>query len=245
MTRLAGKRAVVTGGGSGIGRGVVEAFTAEGARVVVLDSTVSTTTRESQPWPAGAAFRQCDVTDEAAVEAAIAWAVKDMGGIDVLVNSAGVISQAPVADISLAEWSRVLAVNLTGTFLCCREVVRVMLASGGGGRIVNVASQVAMIGGVELAHYAASKGGVVALTRAMGVELAPHGVLVNAIAPGFIRTPMNANLDAKWHAAKLATLPIGRFGTVEEVAPTAVFLASDDARYYVGQVLSPNGGDAF
>ena len=129
-----------------------------------------------------------------------------------------------------------------GTFLCTRFVLPHLLKQGGG-RIINIASQLGYIGGVEVAHYVASKGGVIAFTKALAREVATRNVLVNGIAPGPILTDLLASETEEWKAAKLAELPIGRFGEVREVAPTAVFLASDDASYYVGQILGPNGGD--
>ena len=141
-----------------------------------------------------------------------------------------------------AEWDRVISVNLRGTFLCTREFLPRMLERQWG-RIINIASQLGQIGGVEVAHYAASKGGVIAFTKSVAREVAARGVLVNAIAPGPINTPLLARDTPEWRANKLAELPIQRFGEVSEVAPTALLLASDDGSYYVGQTLSPNGGD--
>jgi 3-oxoacyl-[acyl-carrier protein] reductase len=164
------------------------------------------------------------------------------GHIDILVNNAGIFTQALVEHLSVTDWDRVLAVNLRGTFLCARFVLPYMLDQRWG-RIINIASQLAYIGGQEVAHYSASKGGVIAFTKALAREVATRNVLVNAIAPGPILTDLLASETEEWKAAKLAELPIGRFGEVREVAPTAVFLASDDATYYVGQTLGPNGGD--
>ncbi|GAC1523086.1 MAG: hypothetical protein NVS3B14_23500 [Ktedonobacteraceae bacterium] len=166
----------------------------------------------------------------------------EFGHIDILVNNAGIFTQALVEHLPVADWDRVLNVNLRGTFLCTHFVLPHMLKQEWG-RIINIASQLGYLGGVEVAHYCASKGGVIAFTKALAREVATRNVLVNGIAPGPIMTDLLASETEEWKAAKLAELPIGRFGEVREVVPTAVFLASDDASYYVGQTLGPNGGD--
>jgi 3-oxoacyl-[acyl-carrier protein] reductase len=145
-------------------------------------------------------------------------------------------------ELPVPEWDRVIGVNLRGCFLCTRMVLPGMLARGRG-KVINVASQLGQIGGTEMVHYSASKAGVIGLTKALAREVSGKGVHVNAIAPGPILTEMMAQETEEWANAKLAELPIGRFGEVHEVAPTAVFLASDDSSYYVGQTLGPNGGD--
>jgi 3-oxoacyl-[acyl-carrier protein] reductase len=164
------------------------------------------------------------------------------GRIDVLVNNAGILSRSPLERMPVEEWDRVLGVNLRGTFLCCRAVLPRMLGRGDG-RIINVASQIGQAGEAGLAHYSASKGGIIAFTKALAREVATRGVLVNAIAPGPISTGIMPPESGELEEAREAALPIGRFGQVDEVAPTAVFLASEDSSYYVGQTLGPNGGD--
>jgi 3-oxoacyl-[acyl-carrier protein] reductase len=144
--------------------------------------------------------------------------------------------------MSVEEWDRVLGINLRGTFLCCRFALPHMLGRGEG-KIVNVASQLGQVGAPELAHYCASKGGVIAFTKALAREVAARGVLVNAVAPGPISTGIMPSDSEEQEERFKAALPIRRFGAVEEVAPTVVFLASDEASYYVGQTLCPNGGD--
>ena len=163
------------------------------------------------------------------------------GRIDVLVNNAGVLSVSPVEEMPVEEWDRVLGINLRGTFVCCRHALPHMLGQGEG-RIVNVAAQLGQIGAPELAHYSASKGGVIAVTKALAREVAARGVLVNAVASGPISTGIMPAGSEEDEALK-NSLPIQRFGEVGEVAPTVVFLASDEASYYVGQTLGPNGGD--
>jgi 3-oxoacyl-[acyl-carrier protein] reductase len=189
-----------------------------------------------------ALFMPTDVTDEHQVEAMAAAALARFGRVDVLVNNAGIFSESLLEDMSLEEWDRVLSTNLRSVFLCTRALLGQMLQRGDG-RIINIASQLGQIGGVSAVHYSASKAGVIGFTKALAREVSSRGVLVNAIAPGPIETPLLENETEAWRSAKLAELPIGRFGGVDEVTPTAVLLASADGSYYVGQTLGPNGGD--
>ena len=184
-----------------------------------------------------------DVADEASVRAMAAAALARFGRVDVLVNNAGIFTESLVEDMAVEDWDRVVATNLRGTFLCTRVLIGQMLERGDG-RIINIASQLGQVGGGAVAHYSASKAGVIGLTKALAREVSRRGVLVNAIAPGPIQTPLLDAESEEWRSAKLAELPIGRFGEVSEVTPTAVLLASADGSYYVGQTLSPNGGDA-
>ncbi len=246
MGKLEGKTAIVTGGARGIGRGIAEAFAREGVDVAIADLTSANDTAPvlEAIRAAGrrAVFVQTDVADEQQVQRMVEHAFGAFEHIDILVNDAGIFTQALVEDLSIADWDRVLNVNLRGTFLCTHFVLPHMLARGSG-CIINIASQLGYLGGREVAHYTASKAGVIGFTKALAREVSTRGVRVNAIAPGPILTDMMANETEEWKAAKLAELPIGRFGQVHEVTPTAVFLASDDASYYVGQTLGPNGGD--
>ncbi len=222
---------VVTGGASGIGLAIADAFRANGDRVAVLDRA------------AGDGIIPVDVSSEESVRAAFAEARDRLGAIDILVNSAGLLTESPLETMTLAMWEETVSVDLTGIFLCCREVVGGMRTSGWG-RIINIASQLAIKGGTGLTHYSAAKAGVVGLTKALALEMAPHNVLVNAIAPGPIETPLLSGISDDWRAAKRAELPLGRFGRPEEVAPTAMLLASDPGgNLYVGQTLGPNSGD--
>jgi 3-oxoacyl-[acyl-carrier protein] reductase len=246
MGRLEGKAAVVTGGVRGIGRGIVEAFAAEGADVAVADVL-----QEEEAAPVLARveregrrgfYVRTDVSREGEVRGMVGEVIETFGRIDVLINNAGVLSISPLEQMPVEEWDRVLDINLRGTFLCCRFALPHMLRRGEG-KIVNVASQLGQVGASELAHYSASKGGVIAFTKALAREVAARGVLVNAVAPGPISTGIMPPESEEQEEAFKAALPIRRFGAVGEVAPTVVFLASEEASYYVGQTLGPNGGD--
>ncbi|MXP21325.1 SDR family oxidoreductase [Gordonia sp. HNM0687] len=238
---LKGQRALVTGGASGIGRAIAAAFLAEGADVTVAD-------RDPRVVDVAAELSArrgevLDATDEQAVTALVERLVADDGGLDVLVCSHGILTQSPAAEMSSEQWRETIDIDLTSVFLLNRAALRPMLAQGHG-RIINVASQLGIKGGMSMAHYAAAKAGVIAMTKSISLETASQGVLVNAIAPGPIDTPMVAGIDADWKRAKRAELPLGRFGTAEEIAPTAVLLASDPGgNLFVGQVLGPNSGD--
>jgi 3-oxoacyl-[acyl-carrier protein] reductase len=239
---LQDRRALVTGGASGIGRAIAEAFIAEGARVVLLDRD-STLAEQAARDVDAAGSVVADVADEDQVRQAVTEAEQALGGIDVLVNAAGILTQSPLVEMSLAQWQQTIDVDLTGVFLTCRQVVPAMVRRRAG-RVINIASQLAIKGGESLTHYSAAKAGVVGLTKALALEVARHGVLVNAIAPGPIETPLVEGISEDWKTAKRAELPLGRFGRPEEVAPTAVLLAgSPGGDLYVGQTLGPNSGD--
>jgi 3-oxoacyl-[acyl-carrier protein] reductase len=244
--RLEGRVAVVTGAASGIGAGIALAFAREGARVALVDladpDRVQGLLDEVAEHGGEPLYVRADVSDEASVQAMAERVLDHYGRVDVLVNNAGIFTQSLLEDMPVADWDRVVAVNLRGPFLCSRALLGQMLQRGSG-RIINIASQLGQIGGVEVAHYCASKAGVIGLTKALAREVATRGVLVNAIAPGPVWTPILDSETEEWKAAKLAEMPIGRFGEVSEITPTAVLLASDDGSFYVGQTLGPNGGD--
>jgi 3-oxoacyl-[acyl-carrier protein] reductase len=249
MTReglLEGKVAVVTGAASGIGAGIAVAFAREGARVALVDRTSPEHANEvmDEVKRAGGEplFVRTDVSSAAEVQAMAQEVLAHFGQVDILVNCAGIFTEQRIATMPLEDWDRVLGVNLTGTFLCIRYLIGQMLERSSG-RIINIASQLGQIGGVEAGHYAASKAGVIGLTKSLAREVGTQGVLVNAIAPGPIVTPMLAGETEEWRTRKLQELPIGRFGEVDEITPTAVLLASAGGSYYVGQTLGPNGGD--
>lgn len=243
MGRLEGKAAIVTGAARGIGLAIARAFVKEGARVGAVDADTGGDLRRVVGDASDAGFAmQLDVSSEEDVRQMVSQTLERLGAIDILVNNAGVFAHADVVDMPLSEWERVMAVNLRGPFLCSKHVLAHMLARKSG-RIINVASQLGQLGAAGAAHYSASKGGLVAFTRALAREVVDDGVLVNAIAPGPVTTDLMSGSNATWQRHNLGPVPIGRDASVDEIAPTAVFLASADASYYVGQTLGPNGGD--
>jgi 3-oxoacyl-[acyl-carrier protein] reductase len=242
---LAGQRALVTGGASGIGRAIAIALAAAGAQVAIVDladPTKSAATVAAIEQPGGSAFAlQADVAEEAQVLALFAKALARLGGLDILVNSAGILFEKPLLETSVAEFDRLIAVNLRGTFLVGREALRVM-ARQRRGRVINIASELAYLGCERMSIYCASKGAVVSLTRSWAREFAPD-ILVNAIAPGPTDTPMLTTdyMEAATVAGS-GDVPLGRIGRPEEIATAAVFLASPANSYMTGQCISPNGG---
>ncbi len=240
--QLDGRTALIVGGAGGIGKAIGAAFVAEGARVVLADRSAEAADQAANAVGADAGIG-IDVTDEDSVITGVSAARDVLSRIDILVNSAGIATQAPVAEMSLDMWNETLAVDLSGVFLVTHHVLPEMLERKSG-RIINIASQLGIKGGASLAHYCAAKAGVTAFTKSLALEVSSEGVLVNAISPGPIETPMVAGIDEEWKAAKRKELPLGRFGQPEEVAPTAVLLASDPGgNLYVGANLGPNSGD--
>lgn len=246
MGKLDGRIAVVTGAASGIGRGIAVAFAREGASIVVVDmveeSEASDVLSSVRECGVSALFVRADVSDESSVNSMAERATAEFGRVDILVNNAGIFTESLLENMTVDDWDRVVNTNLRGTFLCTRALINQMLERGDG-RIINIASQLGQIGGAAVSHYSASKAGIIGLTKSLAREVSHRGVLVNAIAPGPIETPLLERETEEWRSAKLAELPIGRFGTVDEVTPTAVLLASAGGTYYVGQTLGPNGGD--
>jgi 3-oxoacyl-[acyl-carrier protein] reductase len=248
MADLSDKSALVTGGSRGIGRGIVEGLAEAGATVAVnrLPDEPAKFGREVvesvEPMDGDAFVLPGDVSDEGDVREMIDEFEEREGPIDVLVNNAGILTQSELSEMSVEMWDETMAVDLRGVFLMTRFALPGMLEQGDG-TVVNVASQLGIKGGEELVHYSAAKGGVIAMTRALAREVSPT-VTVNAIAPGPIETDLLDGISEEWRENKEAELPMGRLGRVEDVVPTAVFLASDDSDYYTGQTLSPDGGDA-
>jgi 3-oxoacyl-[acyl-carrier protein] reductase len=239
---LDGRVALVIGGAGGIGAAIAAAFCAEGATVMLADRDADAARKAAQDVGAAGSVT-VEVTEQSSVDAAVHEVLSAHGRIDVLVNSAGVLTESPLAEMSVEQWQETIDVDLTGTFLACRAVVPHMVARREG-RIINIASQLGIKGGRGLTHYSAAKAGVIGLTKALALEVAEHGVLVNAIAPGPVHTGMVEGITEEWKRAKQAELPLGRFGVPAEVAPTAVLLASDPGgNLYVGQTLGPNSGD--
>lgn len=246
MRKLEGRVAVITGAASGIGEAIAIAFAREGADIVVADRVPQTAAVRVLESIAAQGrrgyFVTTDVCEESSVAELARRALEEFPAVDILVNNAGIFSEVLLENMSVAEWDRIMNTNLRGVFLCTRAFLNPMLERRDG-RIINIASQLGQIGGAAVTHYSASKAGIIGLTKALAREVSLRGVLVNAIAPGPIETPLLASETEAWRSGKLAELPIGRFGTVEEVTPTAVLLASADGSYYVGQTLGPNGGD--
>lgn len=234
--------AIVTGAGSGIGRAIAERLAAEGYRVLVAD--LRGEAAEAVARAIGPAAVPCagDVSDEAEVARIVSTAEAAFGPVTHLVNNAGFVHQARFIDLTPADWDRMIAVHLRGSFLCTRAVLTGMLARGAG-VIVNMASQLGQIGGIELVHYSAAKAGIIGMTRALAREVSARGVRVNAVAPGPVNTPLVASLSEEWRRAKAAELPLGRFGEPDEIALAVAFLCSPAAALFVGQTLGPNSGD--
>jgi NAD(P)-dependent dehydrogenase (short-subunit alcohol dehydrogenase family) len=245
MGRLEGKVAVITGAASGIGRASARRFAAEGARVVVADLAVSE--GEALANEIDGSFCRVDVADEGSVERLFLAAVATYGGIDVLFNNAGI---SPPEDDSilttpLDAWRRVQEVNLTSVYLCCRYGIPHLQARGGGS-IINTASFVAVLGSAtSQISYTASKGGVLSMSRELGVQFAREGIRVNALCPGPVNTPLLLELFAKdpeRAARRLVHVPMGRFAEPEEIASAALFLASDDASFITASTFMVDGG---
>ncbi len=243
---LAGARALVTGGSRGIGRAIAVALAAEGARVAFghrggREAAQRALADVRAHDPAALAI-EADVASESDVVAMVAEAVSGLGGLDVVVNNAGILHEQSLLETTVTDFDRVIGVNLRGTFLVGREAIRHMVASGNGGRVINIGSDLGHLGRERNSAYCASKAGIGALTRAWALEFAP-GILVNAIAPGPVDTDMlGAGVMSEAQRAKESEIPIGRIGRPEEIAGVAVFLAGPRATFITGQTYGVNGG---
>jgi NAD(P)-dependent dehydrogenase (short-subunit alcohol dehydrogenase family) len=240
--------AVVTGAASGMGRAIAERLASLEHRVALLDldgDAAARAAEELQQSGARVIASRVDVSDRAAVDEAIAKVRSEFGPVEILVTSAGIDEFASFTDITPDTWERMLAVNLTGTFHCVQSVIPDMLAAGWG-RIVTISSSSAQSGAARMAHYVASKGGVIGLTKALAVEYAPSGITVNTIPPGFIDTPMCRKAEARGDLPSIeavaARTPVRRAGTPDDIAAACVFLCSDEAGYITGQAINVNGG---
>jgi 3-oxoacyl-[acyl-carrier protein] reductase len=242
---LEGKKALVTGGSRGIGREIVLAFLREGASVWFIDLAEGDSLGEYQSFAKElgqtATFKEANVADEESVTAAIQEILDESGGLDVLVNNAGITRDNLLFRMSAKEWNDVISVNLTSAFFTSKLVVRHM-AKQRSGSVINVASIVGIIGNAGQVNYSASKAGMIGLTKSTAREVAARNVRVNAVAPGFINTKMTQNLTEEQQNALKTQIPMGRIGEPEEVAKAIVFLASDLATYLTGQVIHVTGG---
>lgn len=262
MARFAGKTVVVTGSGrnKGLGQGILQRFADEGANCVVSDLTIGDEAEgvaaELRALGAKVATIACDVADAAQADALVAQTVATFGSIDVMVNNAGIgFMMKPLLKVNAADWSKVIAVNLSGAFFCTQAAARAMVAAGKGGRIINIASQAAKTGFPHLAAYVSSKHGMVGLTRASAIELGSHGITVNAVCPNHVTTALGAEQNAYFSKllgfasveAYLANMaaknPMGRPGLPSDTAAACAWLASDDAFYVTGEAINVAGGE--
>ncbi len=245
--RLQDKVAFITGAGRGIGRAIAEGFAREGAHLVLLSRTVSeleAVATTIQAYERQVLIYPADVRDATAVQAAVVAAQTAFGRIDILLNVAGVPMVAPTLELSYAEWDTTIGINLTGSFLCCQAVGRVMLAQQQGS-IINIGSLTSCVGFPMRAAYAAAKTGIIGLTRALAVEWASHGVRVNVLIPGWIHTELQDTLVAqgKLHREPIVNrTPLQRIGQVHDLLGPALFLASDESAFVTGETLTVDGG---
>ncbi len=253
MRRLEGKRALITGAARGIGRAFAETYIREGARVCVGDIDVARARRTADELGPMARVAELDVTRQDSIDAAVSDTVEAFGGIDILINNAAVFTAAPIVDIERADYERVFDVNVSGTLFMTRAVARHMIGRGGGGRIINMASQAGRRGEALVAVYCATKAAVISLTQSAGLNLIRHGINVNAIAPGVVDGEHWDGVDARF--AELEgkapgrkkkevgeAVPFGRMGRPGDLTGMAVFLASDEASYIVAQCYNVDGG---
>jgi len=265
--RLKDRVCVVTGGGSGIGEAICRSYDREGARVAIVDVDLAAAGRVAESLACAIAV-QCDVGDPAAVRRAFADVIARFGHVDVLVNNAGIVGKdeyqrtlesrelqinelretgaiktplRAAVQLTDEQWRRMMAIHLDGTFYCTRAVLEDM-EKRGQGVIVNMSSINGIDGGLGNPHYAAAKAGILGFTRAVAKEVIAQGIRVNAVAPGFVDTPLRETIAAVIQRAQVAATPIGRAATAEEIANAVLFLTTDESSYFVGQTLSPNGG---
>lgn len=236
-----GKTVLVTGGARGIGRAIAEAFVHKGANVVICDIDPEAVSAAAAEMGGRALGIKADVTNGAEVEGLVEQSVAKFGRLDILVNNAGITRDTLLIRMDEKDWDLVLDINLKGAFLCTKAAARVMMKQRYG-RIVNISSIIGLIGNAGQANYAASKAGLFGLTKSTARELGSRNVTVNAVAPGFIETEMTKRLSEAARGAMLDKVVLGRPGEPADVAATVLFLASDEAAYVTGQVLSVDGG---
>jgi 3-oxoacyl-[acyl-carrier protein] reductase len=241
---FAGKVVFVTGAAQGMGKAIAQRFGELGASVVAADIKAEAAAETVAGLGARGLGLACNVADAAAVRDAFAATEERFGRVDVVVNSAGIGAVDSFLDTPDDNWQRVIGVNLTGTFLCCREGARLMMKAGVKGVLLNISSTGA-VSGEGPVHYVASKAGVMGLTRSIARELGASGIRVNTIVPGATNTAMLAGIPDEWMQAMVKAIPLGRVGEPEDIARVATFLASDDAQYITGQNIAVNGGMGF
>lgn len=252
--RLAGKSALITGAARGIGLEFARAYLAEGAQVALADINATAVAEAAARLGPGAHAVQMDVTDQASIEAGFAQAIKKMGKLDILINNAALFDAQPFADISRTTYDKLFAVNVAGTLFCMQAAARHMIARGAGGRIINMASQAGRRGESLVAVYCASKAAVISLTQSAGLNLIPHGITVNAIAPGVVEGEHWDHVDslfARYENRPLgekkrivgASVPFGRMGTAADLTGMAIFLATPEADYIAAQTFGVDGGN--
>lgn len=256
MLELKGKVALITGAASGIGRETALLFAQQGAAIVAADRNLEPAEKvatEIRGRGHNAIAHRVEISDEAEIKAMVERTVKELGAIDILVAAAAVpfvnygdgkARRWLLVDEPLEDWRHMMSVNLDGTFLTDRTAARAMIDAKKGGRIINIASGAAIVPSARGGDYSVSKAGVWMLTKTLAIELARFGITANAIAPGFIETPMTAHIRERETVAKTvtSTIPLGRFGQPRDIAATALFLASEEGSYYTGQLMHPNGG---
>ncbi|MDP3011128.1 MAG: 3-oxoacyl-[acyl-carrier-protein] reductase [Candidatus Hydromicrobium sp.] len=243
--RLKDRVAIITGGARGIGKKISQTFLKEGASVYIFDVNEeegARTVGELQPaYDGKVIFFKVDITDEKNVEQSIEKIIEAEGRIDILVNNAGITRDNLILRMSLEDWKKVIDINLTGAFICSKHTVKYMVKNRSG-KIINISSIVGVHGNAGQSNYSSSKAGIIGLTKTLARELAGRNILVNAIAPGYIDTEMTKKLSDKIKEKLMEQIPIGRLGSVDDVAKTALFLASDDSNYITGTVINLDGG---
>lgn len=243
MFDLTGKNVLVTGATGGIGRAIAEAFHAQGATVTLSGTRENVLQEVADGLGERVHVVACNLSDIESVEKLVPAAIDAMGSVDILVNNAGITRDGLFMRMKDADWDDVIAVNLTAAFRLSRAVMRGMMKARNG-RIINISSVVGVAGNPGQANYVASKAAIIGLGKSLAQEVGNRGITVNAIAPGFIATPMTDELNEKQTEAILANIPAKRLGTAAEIAAAAVYLASDEAAYVTGQTLHVNGGMA-
>jgi 3-oxoacyl-[acyl-carrier protein] reductase len=248
VTDLSHHIAIVTGSGAGIGAAIAERLAHDGAKVMMNDidqqrlDDVKARLIDQGITETQLATVAGDVSNEADMKGLFEATSERLGTLTLMVNNAGILQQKAFADLTLDDWDRMVGVHLRGSFLGCHFALPIMQQRGSG-VIVNIASQLGQIGAAELVHYASAKAAIIGLTKSLAREVGQSGIRVNAVAPGPINTELVLGLSKEWRDAKAAQLPLGHFGEPSDVAATVAFLASEEARIYVGQTLGPNSGD--